>query len=368
MEEHDEDQLQTLKCNEHGLRYDPVVAEGCVLCRRVGEMPASVQLTHGPSGIRWAFGAVALALGILAGNFAFFPENLGIEHVRPAVARQLRASVPAPKAPAPVRAEPSIAQLLAEASPIRGLHDAARNATVVVQTSKGSGAGVFVTTDCQVLTHADLFPEVPARSHHANDAPAERDEAPSSSARVAPEERGAAAGAGGEAPPSSDELHDVKVFTVDSRSYVPFKVERDERRGLALLFLSNQECTVPAGPDLDPVATGDPVFVVESSDDYQHDVVSTTFLGYTRDAAAFYWLELSAPVSPSAHGAPVLDEGGRVVGLAVRSASDRKPAAAPKARRSAPPGRAVPITALAAFGLFLAPAEEEPSLPAVSRR
>ncbi len=251
---------------------------------------------------------------------------------------------PRNNSPAPVMAGVlNLGEQLAKATPPKNEIERARNATVLIKTTWGSGSGFFVSRDCRILTNKHVVKIEDTEYAQADAAMAKRREfldgikqqvaakrkyfyehcKPDCSQDAyekymsGVEEKLAAA---------EQELVNVRyavsetkvvrprVILSDGSEHEAYVERESESHDLALLKLDGAVCPVISRGDENGLSHGETLFTVGNPMGLKLTVTSGVFSGFL-EAEGIKLIQTDAPINPGNSGGPLLDKLGRVVGV-----------------------------------------------------
>ncbi len=238
-----------------------------------------------------------------------------------------------------------LARQLAENHPIANSVEGARNATVFIETTWGSGSGFFISQNGLIITNRHVIKMNDKELHKLNSQAdkgakaLEREEKTlrylkskvsqvdnkemrqqlKEDIREREQEYAKYKDLHGEL---LEKLHnmeiasptdDVKVVLIDGSTYGVDSVMMSERYDLALLSISAYE-----SPYIDtsrvPMEQGQKVYTVGNPHGLRHTVTSGVISGY-REYDGNSLIQTDAPINPGNSGGPLIDEEGRVIGV-----------------------------------------------------
>lgn len=300
------------------------------------------------AGFPLAKGAIALVV-ILAGVFALF----GRDDVENAPTEAASAA----KAAAPSANQGGIAGQLNKSHPPRNAIEAARNATVFIQTPWGSlGSGFIVSADCRVVTNRHVLHFDSASAQRAaaqspvvaNEFARQQSEllqdlkALSEAYREEVSRNGEGSGAALTLKLKIDKVKETlrvlpetvrekvkddisktalyarlatyKVSLVDGTKFDVNQVEYADERDLATFRLPASNCPFIERGNSAELSQGERLYTVGSPSGLTYTVTGGIFSGYREEGDRRY-LQTDAPINPGNSGGPLITEIGHVVGV-----------------------------------------------------
>lgn len=186
---------------------------------------------------------------------------------------------------------------LARAFPARNAIETARNATVLIKTSWGTGSGFIIDSQCHVITNRHVV--------ETAGAPSAEVDAPELRARVHGEvrDRIAATAADG-----------FVVTLVDGTEFESLHAEFADRLDLAIFQLPAQHCPHLERGDSANLIQGERLYTIGSPAGLEYSVTSGIFSG-SRGEGKQRLLQTDAAINPGNSGGPLITENGAVVGI-----------------------------------------------------
>jgi serine protease Do len=307
------------KCR-HGLHYDPVKnPEGCAICRRELGVDQSESVKSTP----WlALGAVVL---VLAGLVVFVGRRVSsasplasVEGVASSASGAWSGGASPDQA-----AAGSIQLALDAAKPPRSPIERARNATVVIKTRIGGGAGFFVSAGCDVLTNRHVVmidPEELKRIQKLTTARLKMVDSLRNSIGDREETKAsldvleAEAQRGWAALQNVQLGMDVQVFTIDGKERRVLSQRTSPKQDLALLHVEGEGCPVIPFADVHDVPQGETLFGIGNPRGLEYSVTSGV-LSRIAEEAGQSWIQTDTPINPGNSGGPLLTKDGKAVGV-----------------------------------------------------
>jgi serine protease Do len=188
---------------------------------------------------------------------------------------------------------------LARAFPARNAIETARNATVLIKTSWGTGSGFIIDSQCHVITNRHVIETAGAPSTDAVvDAPELR-------ARVHGETRDKIAATAADG---------FVVTLVDGTEFESLHAEFADRLDLAIFQLPAEHCPHLQRGDSANLIQGERLYTIGSPAGLEYSVTSGIFSG-SRGEGKQRLLQTDAAINPGNSGGPLITENGAVVGI-----------------------------------------------------
>jgi len=189
---------------------------------------------------------------------------------------------------------------LAKAFPARNAIETARNATVLIKTSWGTGSGFIIDSSCHVITNRHVVETDSSRA--ANSAV----DAPELRARLSGEihDRVATTAADG-----------FTVILVDGTEFNSLHAEFADSLDLAIFQLPAQHCPHLKRGDSANLTQGERLYTIGSPAGLEYSVTSGIFSGSRGGEGKQRLLQTDAAINPGNSGGPLITENGAVVGI-----------------------------------------------------
>ena len=237
----------------------------------------------------------------------------------------------------------SIKPTATSASAAQGEIGRAREATVLVKTAWSTGAGFFVTADCDIVTNRHVveadeaaIEEIDVELNQAESAlaklqeviEARREQFLQSCSDCSDEAYQRIVGTlqdqHEEASQIVDEYRrrldmvrfgdDLAVVMSDGSEHDSHIERSSEDADVALLRIDESDCTFLEPGDESALEHGDKLYAIGSPAGLRHSVTAGVFSGYRGDGSERL-IQTDAPINPGNSGGPLVDETGRVVGI-----------------------------------------------------
>lgn len=112
-------------------------------------------------------------------------------------------------------------------------------------------------------------------------------------------------------------LSDLQICTIDGQTYGVSEVILSNNFDLALLSLNGRASTSlhPIKPHFEQLHQGEKVYTVGNPSGFRHTVTSGIVSGYRRYESNTTMIQTDAPINPGNSGGPLIDNRGRVLGV-----------------------------------------------------
>jgi S1-C subfamily serine protease len=352
-----------MKCPKCG--FEQETADACRACgiifakyavhqQRLQQRAAQPDTAPATKGIRnGVLIACAVVIGLLSGK-ALWGEKSQTRQINapPAMADHLSRAMPTAYEESAARSESPAAAAPATHSNNQPILDnpieTARNATVLVKTPWGSGAGFFVDDRGHIVTNRHvvefdkdalaklrermetLYNALSREKKYLTELEGRIDKLPSGNQRNLARSDFARRKAEYEKYQNIyEELEsqkrkvqyysphsDLQISTVDGQTYGVSEILLSEDFDLALLSLKGRATASlqPLKPHFDMLQQGEKVYTVGNPSGFRHTVTAGIISGY-RDYRSGTVIQTDAPINPGNSGGPLIDQQGRVLGV-----------------------------------------------------
>ncbi|MCH9648757.1 MAG: trypsin-like peptidase domain-containing protein [Deltaproteobacteria bacterium] len=265
------------------------------------------------------------------------------ESSRPPRARPLEDPLPVAKLVAPPGALDLKTQL-AEEAPAGNEVEAARNATVFLETAWGSGSGFFVSSDCRIVSNrhvVEIDPQMlsillqqlsqaeAAMEHQERQLAALRryfyEQCPDcdesayerfieSREEMLDRAREFMDTQGSDIQDLEYGVADIKVVLADGSEHTAVVESLSDDHDLAFLKLDDSFCPYLEVGDGTRLRQGETLYTIGSPRGLRHTVTSGIYSGLV-EGDDQDWIQTDAPINPGNSGGPLIDQEGKVVGV-----------------------------------------------------
>lgn len=200
--------------------------------------------------------------------------------------------------------------------------EAVRNSTLLIRTPYGSGAALFVTTDCRAVTNKHVVQIDPKFVEYMKE---RRRQLVDEITRLQRSKSKGAAKHASELTRYLDEFPvtagngritelDISVFTIDEQQYSVSAMQLSTAHDLAVLQVLGRNCPVPQFADAKEIPQGDQLFGIGNPVGLKYSVTSGVLSGISEQEGETM-IQTDTPINPGNSGGPLLTRTGAVIGI-----------------------------------------------------